>query len=536
MEVAREKIVAPSLLDIVAQRPMLEPHAGPSFQECLQAPPPAPPPPTRSSSEPPRSRRDDPPSSSPKLASPPGDDQPRPPSESPPPTESAKSPAPDDDPDSTEELETSQTEETVVVTALPATPLDAPPDSKGEEMLLAAEAVPNEELTPLQQGQAAKKRVKPTTAIELPGEAVSELEEGVVKETATQPVKAVAAKDTLQTTSTVVSTAAVAASLDEGTEANAALPSAAASSHKSKARRAIARSSEPVGDDASPQTVENAATKRRGVESANPTASSGKIPLDPAIELAAHKTDIELPVDVEEPRRAMWQRQERDASLDITPAADVSVADLSPAATSAADAASLSSAPQEAPSSSTGPQETGSTVGHASPVPKAPAALLRGKGSAPQSSSQAAEIDPARFLNRVVKAFESAHQRDGEVRLRLHPAELGSLSIEVKVQDSILTARLQAETPEARAALVDNLPVLRERLAEQGIRIDKFDVDLMDHSDRRGEESLRDQAHDEPARRPTAERAARARAAQPERPAASSTMGPHGGKGLNVVV
>jgi flagellar hook-length control protein FliK len=40
-------------------------------------------------------------------------------------------------------------------------------------------------------------------------------------------------------------------------------------------------------------------------------------------------------------------------------------------------------------------------------------------------------------------------------------------------------ARLEAETDVARAAIVDNLPALRERLAEQGVRIERFDVDLM---------------------------------------------------------
>jgi flagellar hook-length control protein FliK len=116
-------------------------------------------------------------------------------------------------------------------------------------------------------------------------------------------------------------------------------------------------------------------------------------------------------------------------------------------------------------------------------LPKPPSTLLHVRHAA-HADTSVGDIDPARFLHRVAKAFESARDRDTEVRLRLHPAELGSLSIEVKVEESALTARVQAETPEAKQALIENLPVLRERLAEQGIRIDQFDVDLMDHSDR----------------------------------------------------
>src|SRR5206468_8946796 len=89
------------------------------------------------------------------------------------------------------------------------------------------------------------------------------------------------------------------------------------------------------------------------------------------------------------------------------------------------------------------------------------------------------EVDSARLLTRVARAFTAAQERDGEVRLRLSPPELGSLRLEVRVQDGALVARLQTETDAARTAIIDNLPALRDRLAEQGVRIERFDVDLM---------------------------------------------------------
>ncbi|MCE9526771.1 MAG: flagellar hook-length control protein FliK, partial [Planctomycetales bacterium] len=91
-------------------------------------------------------------------------------------------------------------------------------------------------------------------------------------------------------------------------------------------------------------------------------------------------------------------------------------------------------------------------------------------------------VDSARFLSRVAKAFTAAQQRDGEVRLRLSPPELGSLRLQVSVQDGVMVARMETETEAAKAQLTNNLPALRERLAEQGIRVERFDIDLMQHA------------------------------------------------------
>jgi flagellar hook-length control protein FliK len=60
----------------------------------------------------------------------------------------------------------------------------------------------------------------------------------------------------------------------------------------------------------------------------------------------------------------------------------------------------------------------------------------------------------------------------------LHPPELGSLRLELTVRSGKLSARLEAETEAARSLIVDNLPALRQRLAEHQIRVERFDVDL----------------------------------------------------------
>jgi flagellar hook-length control protein FliK len=119
-----------------------------------------------------------------------------------------------------------------------------------------------------------------------------------------------------------------------------------------------------------------------------------------------------------------------------------------------------------------------------------------------QTSEQPA-VDRARFVGRVSRALRLAQQRDGRMQLRLSPPELGSLRMEISVQQGILTATMETETAAARHVLLENLPALRERLAGQEIRIERFDVDVR----REGGEQSQNQAaqqrpNDQSQRRP----------------------------------
>ncbi|MGA2253110.1 MAG: flagellar hook-length control protein FliK [Thermoguttaceae bacterium] len=102
--------------------------------------------------------------------------------------------------------------------------------------------------------------------------------------------------------------------------------------------------------------------------------------------------------------------------------------------------------------------------------------------TAQTADTNLSQSDRVRFVQRVEQAFQDLSDQGGSVRLRLSPPELGSLHIEINVSNGEMTARVQAETPAARNVLLDNLPVLRERLAQHDIKVQRFDVDLMDHS------------------------------------------------------
>jgi len=103
---------------------------------------------------------------------------------------------------------------------------------------------------------------------------------------------------------------------------------------------------------------------------------------------------------------------------------------------------------------------------------------VRPAGSAPE----AGQVDRARFVQRVARAFEAMGGRQGVVRLRLHPPELGSLRLEIQVRGGMMHARVEAENAAVRNLLLDQLPQLRDRLAQQDIKIQQFDVALSDRS------------------------------------------------------
>jgi flagellar hook-length control protein FliK len=113
---------------------------------------------------------------------------------------------------------------------------------------------------------------------------------------------------------------------------------------------------------------------------------------------------------------------------------------------------------------------------------KTSAAQAGNSASAPAGSDNASQVARAQFVQRVERAFAAMGNRDGSVRLKLSPPELGVLKLEIGVHKGVMRARVEAETPAAQSLLLDNLPDLRDRLAQQNIHIQQFDVDLMDRS------------------------------------------------------
>jgi len=165
---------------------------------------------------------------------------------------------------------------------------------------------------------------------------------------------------------------------------------------------------------------------------------------------------------------------------------------------------------------------------------QAPAAATQG----PQTADLA-PVDRARFVQRVEQAVQSMGDQAGSLRLRLSPPELGSLRISLSVRQGELNARLEVETSSARNLLLDHLGELRDRLAQQNIKIQQFDVDLADRrpggmADQAGQFGQNAQSHSGQGGGRSAPAAAPP--GDVPSPADSAASQPVGGSQLNVVV
>lgn len=101
----------------------------------------------------------------------------------------------------------------------------------------------------------------------------------------------------------------------------------------------------------------------------------------------------------------------------------------------------------------------------------------RASSTAPASAgSRLSQHQESKLVQRVLRGMEQLADGGGQVRLRLHPPELGSLQMSLRIEGTAIFAEMQVETTSARDALMKNLPVLKERLSEQGMQIELFDV------------------------------------------------------------
>lgn len=115
-----------------------------------------------------------------------------------------------------------------------------------------------------------------------------------------------------------------------------------------------------------------------------------------------------------------------------------------------------------------------------------PITRTHGRASGAERSSGSGPLTPhqeTRLVQRVMRGFEQLTSGDGQVKLRLHPPQLGSLQMTLRMDGNQMSARLEVENALAQEALTQNLPKLKERLAEQGIQVETFEIQIAPTSD-----------------------------------------------------
>ncbi|RMF41948.1 MAG: flagellar hook-length control protein FliK [Planctomycetota bacterium] len=133
-------------------------------------------------------------------------------------------------------------------------------------------------------------------------------------------------------------------------------------------------------------------------------------------------------------------------------------------------------------STTEGPEATRPNPAIAEAGPSRPAADGSRSGRTATAESEQPDVltrqQQVRLVQRIARSFNRLTPHGGQITLRLHPPQLGALAVRVRIEGRSLEARLTAETSAARDAILENLPALRTRLADQGFEISQFQVDV----------------------------------------------------------
>ncbi len=100
-----------------------------------------------------------------------------------------------------------------------------------------------------------------------------------------------------------------------------------------------------------------------------------------------------------------------------------------------------------------------------------------GKKGKSATSNPSDAVNRAKLVQRVSKAFQHLGPDGGVVRLRLAPAELGSVRVEMRINGRNMNARVVAETEAASSMLREHLGDLRQRLESYGMQIESIQVE-----------------------------------------------------------
>ncbi len=94
---------------------------------------------------------------------------------------------------------------------------------------------------------------------------------------------------------------------------------------------------------------------------------------------------------------------------------------------------------------------------------------------------QVSQQERVRVIQRIARSFNRISAEGGTINLRLHPEHLGSVTVQVRMEGRSMAAKLSTETTAARDAIMADLPVLRQRLADQGFDVTKFQVEVTEN-------------------------------------------------------
>jgi len=192
------------------------------------------------------------------------------------------------------------------------------------------------------------------------------------------------------------------------------------------------------------------ATVTREIATARSTDTATVAAFNPAAASTAASSSVSVPSPVQTASPTFAPTSTSTASTDTRAAQGISRAD-----------SSMQGSPAVAVSSAS-PSDTTSSRGAAA--------------TAGSTGTRMTQYQETKLVQRVLRGMEQLSNGGGQVRLRLHPPELGSLQMSLRIEGNTVFAEMKVETTAARDALMKNLPVLKDRLAEQGMQVQHFEV------------------------------------------------------------
>jgi len=137
---------------------------------------------------------------------------------------------------------------------------------------------------------------------------------------------------------------------------------------------------------------------------------------------------------------------------------------------------------------------TGSTPGSTPASPVAPAPLPGEPSATPAQTALAATVGTADWFDELGHGLHwLVGEGESEARLRLNPAELGMLEVQVRITERGTEVHFMAPHPQAREALEQGLARLRESLEQQGLQL--ADASVSDGRSQQGRQEERAQAY-----------------------------------------
>lgn len=111
------------------------------------------------------------------------------------------------------------------------------------------------------------------------------------------------------------------------------------------------------------------------------------------------------------------------------------------------------------------------------------------KGAALETATTARRSFQQQF-NEIVQRAQVVvrDSRNGSFNMKLYPRQLGSVTVNLGLEQGVLTGRFLVESGDAKNLLLENLDAVREHLEEAGVEVGEFEVNVRDqhqaHSDR----------------------------------------------------